>query len=170
MANTQSAHILSVTSSPSIISKHNAGDGSPVVVASGNVEWTPATGGTLELLRLPVNAVIHSLKMASDDIATTSITVDIGLYENSVGTAAGTAIDLDCYADGVDWDGVTALTEYRYSALGIETAGDKVQENATGYTEAEALEDGSVTLAVTCAAATGGQAGTVAWVVEYTAG
>jgi len=168
MANTQSAHIASVKGSPPVISKHDAGDGSPSVTISSTVEWTPATGDTLELLQLPVNAIIHSLELASDDLATTSITVDVGLYENGAGTAAGTVIDLDCYADGVNWDGVTAFTNYRYSALGIETAGDKVQENATGFTEAEALEQGSVTLAVTCAAATGGQAGTVSYIVNYT--
>ena len=170
MANTQSAHILKVTTSPKGISKHNAGDGSPTVTVSQSVEWTPATGDTLELMRLPVNAVVHSIKVASDDLASTSITADLGLYENSVGTAAGTVIDLDCYADGIDFDGVTAVAEYRYSALGIETYGDAVYTNGS-LTEAQALELGSVTLAVTCAAATStGVTGTVAYEVTYSAG
>ena len=82
MANAQSAHIVRATSSPRSLSKHNAGDGSSMQFIEGTFEWTPATGGTLELCRLPLNAVLSSIEIARDDMATTSITCDVGLYEN----------------------------------------------------------------------------------------
>ena len=168
MANTQSAHILSIQGSPPSISKHYQGDGGVFCVATGFAEWTPATGGTLEIMRLPANANVTRLEVAHDDMATTSITVDIGLYENGSGTSIGTVIDLDCYADGIDFDGAGVMADYRFSALGIETSGLSVHESITLLTEAEGLAEGTVTLVLTCAAATAGIAGTIAWRVEYT--
>ena len=168
MANAQSAHIVKITSSPKNISKHGIGDGQADVYASGTFEWTPATGGTLELMRLPANAIVDSIEIAHDDMATTSITVDVGLYQNGSGTAAGTAIDLDCFADGVDFDGAAGFTELRYTTNGIQNCGKRLHEAVTLLTAAEALEYGTVTLVLTCAAATAGIAGTISWRVRYT--
>lgn len=168
MANTQSAHLASVKGSPPNISKTHAGDGANHKSATGNVEFTPTALDTLEVCRIPASAVLRKLEFAFDDLATTSCTIDIGLYENGSGTTAGAVIDVDCFATDVDVSAVVAMTDFRYEVLGIETTGDRLWEHATGFTEAESLEEGTVTVVITSAAAVLPLAGTVAWNIEYT--
>jgi len=168
MANTQSTHIASVTGSPPIISKAHAGDGATYKSATGNIEFTPTQTNTLEVCRIPASAVLRKLEFAFDDLASTSCTLNIGLHENGSGTAAGTVIDADCFATAVDvGTAAVAMADYRYEVLDIDSTGDRVWELATGFTEAEALEEGTVTIVITSAAATGATAGTVAWNIEY---
>lgn len=169
MANTQSAYILKAQGSPKNISKHDAGVGHATVTTAGTVEFTPSSANdTCELVRLPAFAKIHRLELATDDLASTSCTLNLGLYEVGEGTSAGTVIDADCLATAIDvGTAATAMTDYRYEVLDINTANLPLWDLATGYTEAEALEDGEVTLALTVAAVTGGVAGTVSWRIEY---
>jgi len=79
------------------------------------------------VFRLPIDAVIHSLKFACDDLGTAG-TVDIGLHKkNSDGTYS--AVDADAFANNIDVNAAAVgLTEYRFSAKGIETANQALWE------------------------------------------
>lgn len=73
------------------------------------------------LAKIPVDAVLFSLKLASDDLGTAG-TIDIGFHKkNADGTY--TAVDADAIANNIDVNAAAvALTEYRFSVKGIETA------------------------------------------------
>jgi hypothetical protein len=71
--------------------------------------------------KLPVDAIIKSIKFACDDLGTAG-TVDIGFYTKAA-DGTYTAVDADAIANNIDVNaGAVALTEYRYSVKGIETA------------------------------------------------
>lgn len=80
-----------------------------------------ANGDVAHVLRIPVDAVIHSIVFASDDLGAAG-TVDIGFYKkNNDGTY--TAVDADAIANNIDVaTAAVAPTEYRFSVKGIETA------------------------------------------------
>lgn len=69
---------------------------------------------------LPVDAPITSLVMGFDDLGSAG-TVDIGFYKkNNDGTY--TVVSANAIANDIDvHTAATAMTEYRYSVLGIET-------------------------------------------------
>lgn len=81
-----------------------------------------ADGDEAIVLKLPVDANLISVKFACDDLGTAG-TVDIGFHtKGSDGTY--TAVDADALANNIDVNSAAvALTEYRYSAKGIETQG-----------------------------------------------
>lgn len=81
------------------------------------------------VLPLPIDAVLMSVKFACDDLGTAG-TVDIGFHKkNADGTY--TAVDADALANNIDVNAAAvALTEYRFSAKGIETAMQKAWELA----------------------------------------
>lgn len=89
--------------------------------------------------KLPVDATILSLKLAADDLGTAG-TIDIGLFKkNADGTY--TAVDADAFANNIDVaTAAVALTEYRFSVLGIETAMKPAYQLA-GLTARPAYED-----------------------------
>jgi hypothetical protein len=82
---------------------------------------------------IPVDAPVHSIKAAFDDLGTTG-DLNLGLYngETDVDDLVHTAaIDEDCFAAAIDVNAAAvALTEYRFSALGIETGVQKAWELA----------------------------------------
>lgn len=79
------------------------------------------------VLKLPADAVLNSIKFASD--ALSAGTVDIGFFKlNADGTY--TAIDADAIANNIAVTSEVALTEYRYSVKGIDTANKSVWELA----------------------------------------
>ena len=88
-----------------------------------------ANGDIAHVLKLPIDAVIPSIKFASDDLGTAG-TVDIGFYKkNDDGTYS--AVDADAIANNIDVSSAAvSLTEYRYSAKGIETANQTAWELA----------------------------------------
>lgn len=71
--------------------------------------------------KVPVDGIPLSIKFACDDLGTAG-TVDIGLfYKAADGTY--TVVDADAFANNIDVNSAAvALTEYRFSAKGIETA------------------------------------------------
>lgn len=83
-------------------------------------------------IKIPVDALITSVKVANDDFGT-STTMDIGLYKQ-VGSGSGatfTAVDDDCIAAAVDVaTAAVALTEYRFSVKNIDTINKKAWEIA----------------------------------------
>ena len=165
MANTQTAEILAIQGSPATVA-NRVDTGSNTVVSSGNVEYTGTTAAdTLQLFRIPVDAKLISLKMAFDDLATTSQTVDVGFYTVGEGTAAGTVVELDILVADLDVAAVIALAEYRYDDLGIETTNELVWELAQlsakpSYSHLDVV--------LTTVASTSPLAGTIAWIAEYT--
>lgn len=141
-----------------------------VTVAGGRVRKASATyaapgaialNDTVRMVRVPVSATISSVKFASDDLGTVG-TLDIGLYE--VGND-GAAVDATAFAATIDVNSAAvALTEYRFSALGIETVNQKAWELA-GLSAEPAY--GFFDIVLTASAATDA-AGDVSIIVEYT--
>lgn len=91
------------------------------------------------IAKLPIDAVIYSLKMGFDDLGTAG-TVDIGLFKkNADGTY--TAVDADAFANNIDVNtAAVAMTEYRFSVFGIESAMKSTWELA-GLSARPAYED-----------------------------
>lgn len=73
------------------------------------------------VFRVPIDAVLLSVKMAADDLGTTG-TIDIGFHKkNYDGTY--TAVDVDAIASAINVNAAaTGLTEYRFEAANINTA------------------------------------------------
>jgi len=73
------------------------------------------------VFKIPIDAIIHSVKFACDDLGTAG-TVDIGFHKkNTDGTYS--AVDADAIANNIDVNAAAvSLTEYRYSVKGIQTA------------------------------------------------
>lgn len=85
---------------------------------------------TVMMVRIPVDAYIPSIKLASDDLGTTG-TIDIGFYQAATSSGVGTVVDADAIANNIDVNSAAvALTEYRFSVKGIETAKQKAWELA----------------------------------------
>lgn len=80
-------------------------------------------------VRLPVDAILPSVKIATDDFGT-STTMDVGLYlANADGTF--TAISAACIGSAIDVaTAAVALTEIRFETKNIDTVKKKVWEIA----------------------------------------
>lgn len=88
-----------------------------------------ANGDIAHVFKIPVDAIIHSIKFACDDLGAAG-TVDIGFYRKK---ADGTyvAVDADAIANNIDVNtAAVTLTEYRFSVKGIETARQAAYELA----------------------------------------
>lgn len=168
MAHTESLYIAALTATPTQRNKLHDGNTESQIVAS-NVEWAPAADGdTLSICRIPVNAKILRCSLAYDDLASTSGTANLGFYagNDATPTSAGTLVDEDALATALDiGGGAVAMTDQRYEVKGIETTKQVAWELAGLSAQPDY---GDFTLALTCAALTGTQAGTVAWIVEFT--
>ncbi len=136
--------------------------GSRTVTSKGTAEWTGTALDTLVLARVPVDATLDSILLAHDDMATTSITVDVGFYQ--VG-GPGVVVDIDAIATDIDWDGAAVMTETRYEVLAIETIDDKMWDLA-GLSARPVYPE--LDIVVTSAAAVAPLAGTVSWYITYT--
>lgn len=81
------------------------------------------------VIKLPIDAVIPSIKFAADDLGDAG-TVDITFYKkNNDGTYTELADGL--IANGIDVNaGATALTEYRFSVLNLNTVNKSAWELA----------------------------------------
>jgi len=79
--------------------------------------------------KIQVDAVIATFRFAFDDLGTAG-TVDLGFFKrNQDGTY--TVVDADAMANNIDVNAAAvAMTDYRYSAKGIETTGQTVWELA----------------------------------------
>lgn len=81
------------------------------------------------VFRLPIDAVLYSVKMAADDLGSAG-TINIGFHRK---TDAGdyVAVDVDAIASAIDVNtAATGLTEYRFEAADINTANQAVWELA----------------------------------------
>jgi hypothetical protein len=155
-------NIANSVASPATLNKIKD-ENSDLRQSKGTVEFTPtADGDTLLLCRLPVRATLDSIRIAADDLASTSGTVNLGFYQTD---ADITIIDEDAIATAIDvGGGATAMTEYRYEVKDINTINDRVWELAGLSAEPDY---GEVYLALTVAAVSGAQAGTVSFYCDY---
>jgi len=165
MANQNMTGVALYKATPPRLAESAQGGVSSEVVLVDTMEVTAlATDDTVVLAQIPVDAVITSLQIACDDLATTSITVDLGLYEGGTDGAAASAVDDDCYATAINVDGGVALTEYRYEVKGIETIDQPAWEIA-GLSARPSYSNFDLVLHVN--AASGGQGGTLSTLVRY---
>ena len=98
-----------------------------------------ANGDSLMLCKLPVDANIISLKVATDDLGTAG-TMDVGLWKANA-DGVFTAVDDDAFAVALDVNAAAvALTERRFTALDINTAALPLWNLATGLSARPAYE------------------------------
>lgn len=115
------------------------------------------------VFKVPVDAILHSVKMAADDLGTTG-DVHIGFYKkNADGTYV--AVDADAIATAVDVNAAaTGLTEYRFEQATINTAADAAYVLA-GLSARPAY--GDLYIGISASEATTA-VGTVAMQIQYT--
>ena len=167
MAETSSNLITNTDATPPVLNSVSKAGGRMRVmsdafeVASDDID---ADGDIIRLCRLPSNAVVHSIKLYSDDLGSSG-TVDCGIY------AAGgtTATNDEVFATAFDISGqVTNGSELRFEAgdaTSLASVGKKLYELlATPLTtDPQVMYDICLTVETACASA-----GTVGFVVQYT--
>ena len=125
--------------------------------ANGTVELAAGDSDNDDIVMLapiPSNASVTSLFIGSDTLGG-SCTFNVGIY-----TTDGTVKDEDVFATAVADAG--AMTDVRFEAANIDTAGQKMYELAGDSTD----PGGYYYIAATMSAA-GGTAGTMSWNISY---
>ena len=125
--------------------------------AHGTVELAAGDSNDDDIVMLapiPSNASVTSLFIGSDTLGG-SCTFNVGIY-----TTDGTVKDEDVFASAVADAG--AMTDVRFEAANIDTAGQKMYELAGDTTD----PGGYYYIAATMAAE-GGTAGTMSWNISY---
>ena len=125
--------------------------------ANGTVELAAGDSDNDDIVMLapiPSNASVSSLFIGSDTLGG-SCTFNVGIY-----TTAGVVKDEDVFATAVA--DAAAMTDVRFEAANINTAGQKMYELAGDSTD----PGGYYYIAATMAAA-GGTAGTMSWNISY---
>ena len=114
------------------------------------------------VFKLPIDAILYSVKMAADDLGTAG-TIDIGFFKkDNDGTYS--AVDVDAIASAIDVNAAaTGLTEYRFEAADINTALENCWELA-GLSARPAYED--IYLGISTPAGTTA-VGTVTMQIQY---
>jgi hypothetical protein len=118
VANTKSTLIGNMDATPSVISNPYVGGGL-LREASGTVETLAAddAASVYRLCRVPSNARITSILLASDAITTAS-TSDVGIYQ--IAANGGAVLDADFFATDYDISSATAFTEVMYEATATD--------------------------------------------------
>jgi hypothetical protein len=129
MTTTKAANITNYDTTPPTI-VDSALDGGFIRSIVDTIEVPDNEDADISILaRIPVDAVIPSLMLASDDLGN-SAQADLGFYKKNsdgtytAGSAAAIASNLDLNTAAV------AFTERRFSVLGIETVQQKAWELA----------------------------------------
>ena len=125
--------------------------------AHGTVELASGDSDDDDIVMLapiPSNAAVPSLFIGSDTLGG-SCTFNVGIYKTD-----GTVKDEDVFATAVADAG--AMTDVRFEAANIDTAGQKMYELAGDSTD----PGGYYYIAATMAAE-GGTAGTMSWNITY---
>ena len=138
----------------------------PVISIIGTTELTDNANGDEEIIcKLPVDAKLISAKFAFDDFGGTTATMDIGFWKANA-DGVFTAVDADALVNDLDIAGAAiALTEYRFSALNIDTAALPVWDLATGLSARPAYDYLYIGLETPVDTE---QAGTVSFQILYT--
>ncbi len=125
--------------------------------ANGTVELAAGDSDDNDIVMLapiPSNASVSSLFIGSDNLGG-SCTFNVGIY-----TTAGVVKDEDVFATLVA--DAAGMTDVRFEAANIDTAGQKMYELAGDSTD----PGGFYYIAATMSAA-GGTAGTMSWNISY---
>lgn len=163
MANENMTQIALVDGTPPKSASSAGGGTNPVVAIDTKLlTTTPATGGTITLTRIPVDAKITSIQLAFDDLGTTT-PADLGFYEG--GTAGATAVDIDAIASAIAMGTAQAtLAEYRFEAADHSTYDQSAWELA-GLSARPNY--GTFDLVLTFGTVSGGAVGDVTFRLEY---
>ena len=165
MADTQSANIAQLESSPREIADRRI-SGSAKVIEKGTVEFTPNASDTLTVARVPVDSTLDSLRFAFDDLGGT-ITIDIGYYKVPVEGAGtpGAVVDQNAIGTLVAASTASAMTELRFETQEINTIIERQWElaNLAARPDYEQFD-----IVLTVVTGTTPAAGTVSWYIEYT--
>ena len=125
--------------------------------AHGTVELAAGDSNDDDIVMLapiPSNASVTSLFIGSDTLGG-SCTFNVGIY-----TTDGTVKDEDVFASAVADAG--AMTDVRFEAANIDTAGQKMYELA-----GDTSDPGGYYYIAATMAAEGGTAGTMSWNISY---
>lgn len=160
----KSAAVTNFDASPQVQAMANQ-QGSPERIIKGTHAFSAV--GELEatdifrFARVPANALIHEIIIYKDDLATTALTADVGLYAKNDGAVK----DVDAYASAYDLNGAdTAGTNVAFEARNINLMLNQVYQDA-GDSDASA---GEYDLALTFVTSTAPLAADISWVVKYT--
>lgn len=161
VANTKSTHITNADATPPVLTNARIARG-VVYEAVGTVETLAAddAASVYRLVRVPSNARITSIKVASDAITGANAS-DVGVYQTAAN--GGAVVDADEFASDVDISSATAFTEVINEAAATEIADiekplwEKIGESADTLREYD--------IAVTVNDVTA--AGTVSMKVQY---
>lgn len=159
MAYTTSSNLITNSdATPAVMNDVGVAGGRMRVCADNFESGALATGNTVALCRLPVNARVYSIKMSNDDLGTT-VPADLGIY-----TTAAVAKDIDAFASAVALGTAASDVELRYEAANISTNGDKLWELAGDTSN----PGGEYDIAFTAGTVSGGATGTISFQVYYT--
>ena len=164
MATVKAANITNLDATPRVaVSARLHGATTRTVVDT--VSLTPAASDIILLARIPVEATLLSVKVASDDLASTSGNMKLGFYTATTASGvAGTVLDEDAIATTIDISGALGMTEYRFDTLAIETIQQPVWDLATLTARPEY---DYIDVVATISAISGPLAGDVSCIVEY---
>ena len=122
-----------------------------IVVAAGDSD----DDDIVMLAPIPSNATVSNIWIGADNLGG-SCTYNVGIYQSD-----GTVVDEDYYATAVA-DGVTVLSDVRFEAANINTAGKAMWEMAGASSD----PGGFYYIAATMAAA-GGTEGDMSFCINY---
>lgn len=166
MAETLSANITLLDANPRAAASREFQAGTvQTIVDTLETKTIEAVGDVLRLARIPARAILLSIKVAVDDLGTTG-DLDIGFHKPTY-EDSGAVLDVDAIEADMDVNAAaTALTEKRFTTLGIETVRQPVWDLAT----LSALPDyADIDITMTATEATTA-AGTVIIMVEFVVG
>jgi len=126
-------------------------------VAQGTIELAAGDSNDDDVVMLapiPSNATVSQLFIGSDTLGG-SCTFNVGIY-----TSTGTVKDEDFFASAVADE--AAMTDVRFEAANIDTAGQKVWEMA-----GDSSDPGGYYYIAATMAAEGGTAGTMSFNIQY---
>lgn len=129
MAQTLGTHITNMDAKPfeRVLAKLHGGTPKRIVLTDEIPDT--ANGDSMIVAKVPVDAVLSSVRAAFDDLGTAG-TVDIGFYKKAA-DGTYTVVDADAIANNIDVStAAVAFTEYRFQVKGIETIEQTVWELA----------------------------------------
>jgi len=96
----KSGSITNRDATPKVLN-NSAVVGGQLVSAVGTLELTASSdpGSTYRMFQIPSNALVHELKIYSDDVGATG-DIDVGLYKNTAD--GGAVVDADFFASALD--------------------------------------------------------------------
>jgi hypothetical protein len=130
MAQQLSSRLTAATTRPLVVIGASF-KGHPIIVSDTiEVADGAAADSAILAIEVPVDAVIHSVKVASDDLGA-GTTMSVGLYKQDGVAASFTAVSGTAFATALDVaTAAVALTEVRFSAKDINTINQKAWELA----------------------------------------